>query len=531
MKFRQLVTVTTTSLLLNTLCIDQAKAAESERWFEMEVILFSQLDDKSKLKEAFPDEIPLPKFRKVWDLLPGYLNPNISSLKQQLPHCEDPVYPQNLVSQASKLPNLFEYKTLLELEQSAEQVTENSSENSAEQSLDLISDENTVNTLETYQEINQGNNQGNNQDSNLGIEVSTVESIYEEKNNELAGEIDIILSEDELALISQAEQQFSPIQLDMLATPTFTKDQKLCAISEVGYNKLASNVEHTLAYNGFTLTSVPRSISAVENLYSAKPYLLNDESLKLHDIVKQLSRSKNFRPLLHVGWRQAPKGRNKSIPVKLFAGENFADSYQKAQQAYLDAKEASQAQELMLQNILLTDQGFDNLGTDSKSTNQQHADKISPEEQQQLVEQQLRQARIEQILLEIDSTPINVQEIIETIDDPSLQLSAENDVLMLDNAPKAPPQPWFLEGFFNVHLNHYLYITADFNVLNMDMAQYATQQLQPNATTELKPIRFQQNRRVISGEIHYFDHPYMGMIVQIRRHKRPEPEEATTDPE
>ena len=27
-----------------------------------------------------------------------------------------------------------------------------------------------------------------------------------------------------------------------------------------------------------------------------------------------------------------------------------------------------------------------------------------------------------------------------------------------------------------------------------------------------------------SNEIHYFDHPYMGMIVQIRRHKQLEPE-------
>ena len=28
---------------------------------------------------------------------------------------------------------------------------------------------------------------------------------------------------------------------------------------------------------------------------------------------------------------------------------------------------------------------------------------------------------------------------------------------------------------------------------------------------------FDQNRRLRSGEIHYFDHPLMGMIVQIRK--------------
>ena len=39
--------------------------------------------------------------------------------------------------------------------------------------------------------------------------------------------------------------------------------------------------------------------------------------------------------------------------------------------------------------------------------------------------------------------------------------------------------------------------------------------------------RFSQNRRVISKEVHYFDHPYMGMIVKIRRYKVPTREEET----
>ena len=42
--------------------------------------------------------------------------------------------------------------------------------------------------------------------------------------------------------------------------------------------------------------------------------------------------------------------------------------------------------------------------------------------------------------------------------------------------------------------------------------------------TQAKAIRFKQDRRVISGEVHYFDHPYMGMIVQIRPYTKPEPE-------
>ena len=76
-----------------------------------------------------------------------------------------------------------------------------------------------------------------------------------------------------------------------------------------------------------------------------------------------------------------------------------------------------------------------------------------------------------------------------------------------------------------------MFITADFNILDKNLSELATAQLasstsQKSATDEVnsaqsKAIRFKQDRRVISGEVHYFDHPYMGMIVQIRPYKKP----------
>ena len=65
---------------------------------------------------------------------------------------------------------------------------------------------------------------------------------------------------------------------------------------------------------------------------------------------------------------------------------------------------------------------------------------------------------------------------------------------------------------------------ADFNIVNSSLAELATKRLQPGNDLTVKSIRFQQNKRVRSNEIHYFDHPYMGMIVQIRRHEQSEPE-------
>ncbi|WP_434940650.1 CsiV family protein [Shewanella sp. HL-SH8] len=37
----------------------------------------------------------------------------------------------------------------------------------------------------------------------------------------------------------------------------------------------------------------------------------------------------------------------------------------------------------------------------------------------------------------------------------------------------------------------------------------------------LQVIPLAQNRRVRSGEIHYFDHPQMGMVMQIRKMAQP----------
>jgi len=77
----------------------------------------------------------------------------------------------------------------------------------------------------------------------------------------------------------------------------------------------------------------------------------------------------------------------------------------------------------------------------------------------------------------------------------------------LFNDPDESTSKWELEGLFKIHLRHYLFITADFDI---------SQKLQSG---DVESSRFSQFKRVISGEIHYFDHPRMGMIVQIRKFK------------
>ncbi|MGS0496971.1 hypothetical protein CWB85_01435 [Pseudoalteromonas sp. S1727] len=91
---------------------------------------------------------------------------------------------------------------------------------------------------------------------------------------------------------------------------------------------------------------------------------------------------------------------------------------------------------------------------------------------------------------------------------------SNNDFISLvsSNQPIVPEieqaaDQWELDGIFNIYLRHYLFINASFDV-NESL---------PNG--DIQHARFSQFKRVISGEIHYFDHPKMGMIVQIRKFK------------
>ncbi|MEW6983390.1 CsiV family protein [Colwelliaceae bacterium 6471] len=526
----KLLQVTSLSALLLSATTSWGVAAKNqtddERWFEMEVIIFNQLADKDQLKEAFPDQIPLPKYRRVIDLLSPYLNPDIAALKQLLPHCDDPQYPPSLLEQASKPAPYFSPKDLADIEKLP-------SENVDMMNTDLES------ASQFEQSVDQENNEQPLTQSGFTDNNPTQNTTTDDTSNEqMLDSGDSHISAAEQQLISLAEQAFSRDQFIYSQSDKMTiGHQNLCRIDETYFDEL--NQDNQYSYNGFSVSQMPRNIDATEDVYSDKPYLLSQDSLQLHDIVKQLSRSKNFRPLLHVGWRQAPKGRNQAIPVRLMAGDNLALHYQNAQKQYQDALKISQQQELLMAQLLSANNEPADIGSTPLPSNdfintEDHT-AVSAElaaslaEQQAQEKQALLQEKIDDILQKIKNLSDDNAELLAQLDSAALPVASQNEQqvptnLMLTPEPVEPVQPWYLDGFFKVHLNHYLYITADFNIMNMTLAEQATKALQTEQAVELKPIRFAQNRRVISGEIHYFDHPYMGMIVQIRRHERPEPE-------
>ena len=471
----------------------EAGKTKADRWFEMEVILFSQLGDKAKLKEQFPENTALPNYRRVIDLLGPYLNPNVSSLKQLLPSCNSPIYSESFIEQAittiKDQPYYIE-KTLVELEDSIVE---------------------TIDNIEATSYFSDGTNTSNNVENNV-LPSSTFDNPVIDQQPETLTDEELVARS---ALLLQAQDEFSPTPLNYVEeTASFPK--VVCTISVERFNQL--NHENTFdSYTAFNIDKMPSTISHSEEVYSDNDYLLNNESLKLHSIVKQLKRSKNFKPLLHFGWRQKTKTKRLAVPMKVYAGENYALHYEKELKQYQQQLEQEKLQEEALNQVLFEN----NSPIDERSV--------------EALKQQAITERIKELIVKLPDLSTDTASLLNEINN---EVTATQNILNSNDlltAPVKPPQDWTIDGFLKVEVDFFLHITADFNVMNMSLAQLATQQLLPanevHDSAQLETINFKQDRRVRSKEIHYFDHPYMGMIIRILPYKKPikEVEESTSE--
>jgi len=94
-------------------------------------------------------------------------------------------------------------------------------------------------------------------------------------------------------------------------------------------------------------------------------------------------------------------------------------------------------------------------------------------------------------------------------------------------------EPAIMEGFVTVSLSRYLHMKLDLLYHNAEV--YLAEQIANNQPDEMLIEYFplQESRRVRSKEIHYFDHPYFGVVATITPVERviePEPEEIKQQP-
>jgi hypothetical protein len=203
---------------------------------------------------------------------------------------------------------------------------------------------------------------------------------------------------------------------------------------------------------------------------------LDSSHLQLTKQREKLEEHASFNPVFHMAWRMPVKGPQASKPIHFFAGENLAFNIQKRQQALKNVNEP------------------ENLAKESTVTT----------------------------------------------DNPEVLNNDATEILM----PAVLKDKWAIDGNFKVYLNHYLYIDSQLIIRkevtedvvmpeevvelidDKNGVQIAVQgEAIVDSTsvknivqqTVIKEILFDQNRRLRSEEVHYLDHPLMGIIVQIRK--------------
>lgn len=577
MKLRSVLTSLATAVSLGY--VAQSHAAIDKRWFEVEVILFSQLGDKSTLNETFSGDGQLPKHRKVIDLLTPYLYPESRNLELQLPRCDDRSYRPFLVDAQAKFP---EFQPLLSIEAIdampvPQEITERyfleQIENEqAQRQLNEVEPK-TAQTSDGFSNQLTPENDMQSQSNGITPNESGIanESISEDVNGAVEQEldaVDIVLTEEdraqvamavayfeekypELALIEPAENlseldslplpedaQSNDVSASSYANITFNyseisaTDRALCLdvviddTSTIADYLAASEQQFSQDYGVDNLTG---KIDGNEFVYTDHPYLIDADSLQLSDITTQLSRSKNFRPILHLGWRQSLINRRKPAnepAIRIFGGDHYYQQYKAQLEAY-SAEQQSLALSKKLKKIGEA-YGQPNDSSDSLNTEVSADESAYEKDREEAIDKHL--ASIYQSLsqgnFDLESA------ITNDIKDIAFGIEGDSDTLNLA-LPNQPNQNWWLDGYFRLHLNHYLFITADFNVAvpyehdSLEQSNLSATKIAAEKNNEpftFKLIPFSQNKRVISKEVHYFDHPYMGMIVQIRRYTKPEPE-------
>ncbi|ABG40245.1 hypothetical protein Patl_1724 [Paraglaciecola sp. T6c] len=294
--------------------------------------------------------------------------------------------------------------------------------------------------------------------------------------------------------VSQSGAQVTPSTSPTLSEPTWVKwqiPQSLPCAFEQDRVLLAGPYDKPIDVS--QPERIPRNIDGVEWPNRQSPYLLPKSAQQLEKLEEHIRWQKDLTPILHLTWRQPVVfGKDNAQPFRLIAGENYAQAYDQDGQRKVESPQVEP-----------TDPRFSALEDDDASSEQGLSN----------------QALFAQINAALASP-----EPAKVIDF-SQGTPADASIDAEDFIQVAEKPLWQLEGDFKVYLENlgrtpYLHIDS-----NLDYRAPITLRLpgdtdvQPN--NFLQSFHFDQLRRVISKQLHYFDHPLFGMVVQIRRYEPP----------
>lgn len=446
------------SLTVASLLIAAPIQASDDWWFDVEVIVFERKLDLTQLDEQFELTDNLAPPLVEADVIGDAILPNISWLKQGLPTCDEAPQP---VWPAGFAPLV---------------AATSSAKHDEDATVSL--GERTTNSTRVAKTTNAG--QHITQEHLTSAPTHTTLSAPTDPdvaNSELAALVET--SEVTVPQVRACEDTQPWLAYRNGEWHTYQPDNRLPAPS-----------------------SLPITPEGFDWPNASHAHLLPASAQQLTSLSRQIRQSRDLTRLLHITWRQPVKfGKDNAFNVRLFAGENYADRFS------LSGKSLS-----------------------SPTV----SDKLSPVN---------------------EATNLAVTPISDFFDTLEQKLSAPtpidfahfNDQATLltganDEAEEAGPITpiWQLDGSLKVFLKYinrvpYLHIDSQLfyrqpipllaltaNENRVDIAEFTD-----NSNTTKQPdyrlvaVPFSEQRRVISKQLHYFDHPLFGMVVEIRRYNRP----------
>ncbi|MCU7553899.1 peptidoglycan binding protein CsiV [Alteromonas sp. ASW11-19] len=222
---------------------------------------------------------------------------------------------------------------------------------------------------------------------------------------------------------------------------------------------------------------------------AAHAHLLSVDARELEKLSAQIRRSRDLNRLLHVTWRQEVMfGQENAARVRLFAGKNYASQF-----TLLGTEKSDGPVETPLVSEQPEAEPRSLLGDNFFGELQTRLNANTPVDFSEVLQQRQQEVRTDEPgpIRHIDEhTPI-----------------------------------WEVDGYMRVFLKYinrvpYLHIDSELFYRQPVPVQGTENGSAPEYKLASVPLK--QLRRVISKQLHYFDHPLFGVVVEIRRYERPD---------
>ncbi|WP_218418630.1 CsiV family protein [Alteromonas lipotrueae] len=521
--------------------------ANDDWWFDVEVIVFERKVAMSALEEQFDlaDSLAVPATDA--DVIGAVITPDINMLKQGIAVCGETNtlewpefdYFANASSEANALSSSSDYVSGQSLAQATNQTSK------------VISEDTDSNHPQSTQ-TNFADELGS--QSLMGTQAST-DAL---SNDDLSGNG---LSAEEIA---GYWAEF--LGLDETETVT-VPNQPYCVVHKPWLSYYDSKWHIHRPDNRLPAPKeLPITPEGSDWPLASHAHLLTKNAQEMTSLSRQIRQNRDLTRLLHVTWRQPVKfGKDEAFNVRLFAGNNFSDEFdqegvQRPPQPPLRFGSTASISGTSGSN------SFNENGLDENSYQ-------NLEEKIQRLDSTTSgvsatgglndyQGNSQPLGLNTSSTETITSDFFYDLD---ARLASPapilfKDLLALDNADviddadesnisaafRAPI--WKVDGNMKVFLKYinrvpYLHIDSELfyrqpipvegqaaasssssiSSINSNNENVSASHVSANATPEyqLVSLPFSEQRRVISNQLHYFDHPLFGMVVQIRRYKRP----------